>query len=157
MSLTMNWRQEIRERWGIEVLENADSLPEAVLWTTRCSKTKNGVDCGRPKDLYVSPINRYFYRWAERAGVRYGVLSDKYGLHLDTEKLAYYDVHPSDLGLNDRVALGQLIRQKLEHIEIACIVFYSPSPLMSIPYFEMLYHSGLEIIFTTRLRQKTRS
>jgi hypothetical protein len=155
VSLTANWRWEIRERWGIEVLENADSLPEAVMWTTRCSKTKNGVDRGRPKDLYVSPINRYFYRWAEKEGVRYGVLSDKYGLHLDTEELDYYDVHPSGLDSDDKVALGRLIRQKLECMGIVCIVFYSPSPLMSIPYFEMLYHSELETIFTTRLRRKT--
>ena len=151
MGLTANWRQEIRELWGIEGLENADSLPEAVLWATRCSKTKNGVHHGTPRELYVSPINKYFYRCMEEQGLRYGVLSDKYGLHFDDEELPYYDVHPSDLSQHDKERLGQIIQDKALRQGLTQVVFYSPSPLMSVPYFEMLYNSGLDLFYTTRL------
>jgi hypothetical protein len=151
MNLTANWRQEIHERWDIKGLENADDLTDPVLWATRCSKTKNGIHSGTPKELYVSSVNRYFYRCMEEQGLRYGVLSDKYGFHFDNEKLPNYDIHPSDLSQRDRKLLGQLIRDKAVGQGFARIVFYSPSPLMSVPYFEMLHHSGLEVFYTTRL------
>jgi hypothetical protein len=151
VSLTVNWRQEIRERWGIKILENMDCLPEAVLWTTRCSKTKNDVNCGTPKELYVSSVNKYFYKCMERQGLRYGVLSDKYWLHFDNEELPYYDIHPSDLSRHDKKRLGQLIRDKATAQSFTQVIFYSPSPLMSVPYFEMLHYSDLDLFYTTRL------
>jgi len=151
VGLTANWSQEIRERWGIKGLESADSLSEAVLWTTRCSKTKSGVHSGTPKELYTSSVNRYFYRRMEEQGLRYGVLSDKYGLHFDGEKLPNYDIHPSDLSQYDKEWLGQLIRDKALAQGFTQIIFYSSSPLMSVPYFEMLHHSGLDVFYTTRV------
>jgi len=151
MKLSANWKTEIQDRWGIQVLESIECAPQEALWTTRCSKTKRGVACGRPKDLYVSPVNKFFYRWTEAQGVRYGVLSDKYGLHLDEEELEYYDLHPSALTVSDKQRLGELIRQKASEAGFDSVVFYSPSPLMSVPYFEMLFYSELEIFHTTRL------
>lgn len=151
MVLTSNWRNEIRERWGIYVLGQYDLLLGEALWVTRCSKTKSGVDRGTPKELYVSPVNRHFYRRMEKQGLRYGVLSDKYGLHFDDEELPYYDVHPSDLSQHDKERLGQIIRDKALRQGFTQVIFYSPSPLMSVPYFEMLHHSGLDMLYTTRL------
>lgn len=152
MILTANWRQEILERWGINSLENTTSLSEAVLWITRCSKTKNDIHRGKPKHLYVSSINKYFYRFMEEHSLRYGVLSDKYGLHLDDEKLPYYDVHPSKLNQRNKEELGRLIRDKAIAQGFTAFIFYNPSPLMSVPYFEMLYCSGLDLFYTTRLK-----
>jgi hypothetical protein len=151
VGLTANWSQEIHERWGIKGLESANSLSEAILWTTRCSRTKNGVHCGTPKELYTSPVNRYFYRRMEERDLRYGVLSDKYGLHFDDEKLPCYDIHPSILSQHDKEWLGQLIRDKALAQGFTQIIFYSPSPLMSAPYFEMLHHSSLDVFYTTTL------
>lgn len=151
MVLTANWRNEIRERWGIHLLSQYGPLVGEALWVTRCSRTKSGVHCGTPKELYVSSANRYFYRCMEKEDLRYGVLSDKYGLHFDDEELPYYDVHPRDLSRHDKEWLGQMIRDKALRRGFTQVIFYSQSPLMSVPYFEMLYYSGLDIFYTTAL------
>jgi hypothetical protein len=88
----------------------------------------------------------------EEHSLRYGVLSDKYGLHLDDEKLPYYDVHPSKLNQRNKEELGRLIRDKAIAQGFTAFIFYNPSPLMSVPYFEMLYCSGLDLFYTTRLK-----
>jgi len=151
MVLTANWRNEIRKHWGVRVVSQYGLVGKKALWVTRCSKTKNSVRRGTPKELYVSLVNKYFYRYMEKHGLRYGVLSDKYGLHFDDEMLPYYDIHPSTLSMHEKERLGQLIRDKAMARDITQIVFYSPSPLMSVPYFEMLYHSDLNLLYTTRL------
>ena len=151
MRLTVNWRAEIRELWGIHFVDHQADLPANVLWVTRCSRTKNDAKSGMPKDLYVSPVNRYFYRTLERWGERYAVLSDYYGLHFDNEELEWYDVHPSGLSRDDKERLGQIIREKATQQGFNTIIFYAPAPLMSIPYFEMLYFSGLDRFYTTKL------
>jgi hypothetical protein len=151
VKLTSRWRREIREEWSIETLEPTRPLLRAALWTTRCSKTKQDVVRGKPRDLYVSPINLLFYRWVEERGLRYGVLSDKYGLHLQEEELEYYDLHPSVLTVSDKRRLGETIKKKAVRVGFGTIVFYNPSPLMSVPYFEMLYYSGLDVYYTTVL------
>lgn len=151
MRLSAKWRAEIRDIWGIVVLESVKRVPQNALWTTRCSRTKNKRTWGRPKDFYVSTINQFFYKWAEEQGVRYGVLSDKYGLHLDDEELEYYDLHPSALTDSDKRRLGELIRRKALEAGFNSIAFYNPSPLMSVPYFEMLHYSELKVFYTTKL------
>ncbi len=151
MLLSAGWRVNLEKIWGIRVLSQGHTLPEHVLWVTRCSKTKSGITRGTPKEMYVSAINRYFYRHLERWGKRYGVLSDRYGLHFDNEELPWYDVHPSQLSQEDKRRLGQIIRDRAMREGFRTIVFYAPAPLMSVPYFEMLYFSGLELFYTTRL------
>lgn len=150
-NLTANWKQEIFDLWGIRLLSNMKLQSECFLWTTRCCKTKRTGNVGRPKDFYISPIVQFFCRLMEQNGLTYGILSDNYGLHLDSEDLEYYDIHPSSLILEDKERLGHLIRHKALANGFDSIVFYSPSPLMSIPYFEMLGYSGLNIWYTTRL------
>ena len=151
MPLLANWRVDIGKIWGIRILPQEGRLPEDVLWITRCSKTKSGIIRGTPKEMYVSAINRYFYRHMERWGKRYGVLSDHYGLHLDNEELPWYDIHPSQLSQEDKRQLGQVIRNKALREGFRTIIFYAPAPLMSIPYFELLHFSGLKLFYTTRL------
>lgn len=151
MVLTLNWREEIRERWGIHLLDRYCQLVRDILWVTRCSKIKSNVSCGIPKDLYVSSVNKYFYGFMEKQGLRYGVLSDKYGLHMDEESLSYYDVHPRILTSEDKRALGKLIRDKATCSGFSQIAFYNNSPLMSIPYFQMLHYSELPVFYTTSL------
>jgi len=146
-----NWKEEITEQWGIEVINDSVAVPRHVLWTTRCSRTKEDRQRGLPEEMYVSALNRYFYRYVKSHGLRFGVLSDKYGLHLDTERLAYYDVHPRDLSATQKMLLGRLIARKASAKGFSTILFYNSSPLMSKPYFEMLAHSGLRILYMTRL------
>ena len=150
MTFGKNWREDIRRWWGIETLEDPTAAPPDILWTTRCSQTKRRVS-GRPEEVYVSILNRRFYRFVKDRGLRFGVLSDKYGLHMDDERLAYYDMHPSQLLPAQKVLLGGLIRQKTAAAGFDAVAFYNNSPLMSKPYFEMLAHSGLKVFYTTRL------
>ncbi len=149
--LGAGWRHQIRTRWGISVAGALTVAVDFALWVTRCSKAKGDVLCGTPEELYVSPVNRYFYARMGEYGVRFGVLSDKYGLHLDRQELPAYDVHPRTLSDADKRRLGQLIRAVALGEGFSRIVFYSPSPLMSVPYFEMLSYSGLAVQYTTRL------
>ena len=149
--LTPNWEQEIFDMWGIRLLAEMECKPETLLWTTRCCRTKRGHTLGRPRDFYISPIVQFFCRLVEQAKLRYGVLSDRYGLHLDFEELEWYDIHPGSLCMEDKERLGRLIRQKALLMGFDSVAFYSNAPLMSMPYFEMLYYSGLNIWYTTKL------
>jgi hypothetical protein len=71
--------------------------------------------------------------------------------HGSDEELGYYDLHPGVLTPKQRTALGKLIREKAKERGFRTLVFYDNSPLMSVPYLEMLSHSGLEVLFATRL------
>lgn len=146
----MSWQQEILDKWNVKYIDSLSKLPEGVLWTSRCSKTKK-LAGGLPKNLYVSSLNIKFYECMEKYGLRYAILSDLYGIHFDDEKLAYYDIHPSSLTAEEKERLGKIIGEKTKGRGYSKVVFYNSSPLMSRPYFEMLSHSGLEVYFVTRL------
>lgn len=150
--MSRDWKVEIKRAWGIDYLEDPRAAPERALWITRCSKTKR-LATGFPRDLYVSQLNLFFYGFVHAHRKRYGIVSDKYGLHLDIEKLPYYDIHPSELSEKQKELLGQKIRKKAQSADFQILIFYNNSPLMSKPYFEILSASGLEIFFVTRLPQ----
>ena len=102
----------------------------------------------------LSSSTRHFYSYVITRGLQFAVLSDKYGLHFSDESLPYYDIHPSALTHEDKKNLGLLIRGKALTRGYEKIVFYNNSPLMSVPYLEMLSYSRLEVFFITRLSQK---
>ena len=154
--MVADWRRYIRRRWRIIPVESVKAVWGPALWTTRCSRTKP-VPQGFPHEMYLSPITNAFFRFVHKHGLRYGVLSDRYGLHLDIERLPYYDVHPSELSDADKQALGLAIRRKVEQLGFDRIVFYNVSPLMSVPYFEMLFYSGLPTYFIRSLSPCNRS
>ena len=154
-SLTSDWELEILDKWGIRRIHGMEYKPETLLWTTRCCKTKRDQALGRPKDFYVSHPVLFFCNLMERTKLRYGILSDRYGLHLDCEELEWYDIHPTSLSTKDKERLGKLIRQKALLMGFDSIAFYSNTPLMSVPYFEMLYYSRLNTWYTTRLNLLT--
>lgn len=147
---THDWKERLARQWGIGLVENPSLEVPNALWTTRCSKTKR-VGRGLPEQMYASPLNQLFYRFVNGRGLRFAVVSDKYGLHMDDERLPYYDIHPSALCGSQKRALGGLIRRKALAAGFSTIVFYNNSPVMSKPYFEMLAHSGLKVLYTTRL------
>jgi hypothetical protein len=102
--------------------------------------------------MYDSYITRYFYRFVLQQHLPFAIISDKFGLHFSDEKLSYYDLHPGALSAKQRVALGDIIREKARQRGFRTLVFYNNAPLMSTPYFEILSHSGLEVLFATRLK-----
>jgi hypothetical protein len=154
MAVCPNWKMHIRRRYGIEPVSEAElnrlALSPAVLWTSRCCKTKRSR-YGTPAEMYDSCVTRYFYRWVTMGDLPYAIVSDRYGLHFSDEALSCYDTHPSDLSAEDRRKLGQEIGEKARKVGFATVVFYNNSPLMSLPYFEMLGASGLRVFFATRL------
>ena len=148
--LAANWRDEIAERWNVGLLEVGEEVGKDRLWCSRCAAGKS-AGRGLPEELYLSRQLRTFYRFVRRSGVRFGILSDLYGLHLDDERLEAYDVHPSSLTPERKVELGTIIGEKARVAGFERAVFYAISPVRSVPYFEMLCASGLDVLYTTKI------
>lgn len=75
----------------------------------------------------------------------------QYGLCFDDEVIELYDTHPSQLHEKDKINLGKMIKQKCIERGYNKIIFYNSSPLLSVPYFQMLYFSGIEFFYITNL------
>ena len=92
------WREDLA-RYKINILEPSEVIVKArepnVLVVTNCNATK-GISEGSaiPKEFYVSKQNLRFYNWCEELDLRYGVISDEYGLFLCNEEKEYYDTIP---------------------------------------------------------------
>lgn len=149
-----NWREEIA-RYGIVTLDTAEQIKEAMgkyslLVCSRCSKTKT-KKTGIPKEFYVSKPNLQFYRWCEVHHLRYGILSDQYGVHMEDEVKEYYDIHPSTLSESQFRELAAKIRKRT--LEQGChgFLYFNSSPIMSSPYFYMMQLTGLKIFYITKL------
>lgn len=155
--MTRNWKNEILSMYGVRAIERARDIPDQkagapYLWVSRCSKTKTGKDRALPREFYVSKWNRLFYAYMSRYGLRYGILSDRYGLHMDDERLDYYDIHPSQLTGEQKRRLGIIIGEKAKERGYEGLIFWYVSPVMSRPYFEMMSHSGLRCYYIASLK-----
>ena len=147
----LNWESSILDIYNIEYIKNPEDIPDNVLWSSRCSRTKTGKDNALPNEFYVSAINLGFYKYCEKNGFRYGILSDLYGVHFDDERLDFYDIHPTALTMERKKELGIIIRNKCRKRNYSKIIYYNSGPIMSKPYFDMLYYSGLKAYFITKL------
>ena len=153
MKLTKNWKNEIKEIWGIMYCPLIfDVYDTNTLLVTKCSKfKKQSNELLMPKELYTSKQNIKFYSFCEQYQLPYAILSDKYGLFYYDETKECYDIHPSQLSDKDKENLGLIIKNKALQRDYNTIIFYASSPLMSKPYFDMLSYSGLQIFFATTL------
>ena len=151
-----NWEEEIKEHYGIIHVKSLKEVRElqknGSLLCSRCSKQKINVS-GKsiPKYLYTGNLNRSFYRWCEFYNFNYAILSDKYGVIYDNEKVERYDKHPSTLEEQDFIKLAQTIKKKMKKGKYKSFTFYNTSPIMSKPYFYMMYLTGFPIYFITKL------
>lgn len=149
-----NWREQIAAA-GIHYLTSADQIKNAMrqhnlLAVSRCSKTKTRKT-GTPKEFYVSKPNLQFYHWCEQHKLRYGILSDEYGLHMDDEVREYYDIHPSTLSEGQFRKLAVKIRTKMNKLGYGGLLCFNSSPIMSSPYFYMMQLTGLKMFYITKL------
>jgi len=149
-----NWRDEIA-CYGIITLDTAEQIRNAMaqyklLACSRCSKTKT-KKTGIPKEFYVSAPNLQFYHWCEIHKLRYGILSDMYGIHMDDEVKEYYDVHPSKLSESDFRKLAVKIKTRMNELGYRGFLYFNSSPIMSSPYFYMMQLTGLKIFYITKL------
>lgn len=148
--LGCNWKREFAARWQITFHTTAFDA-SLYLWTTRCSQIKSTLAKGTPKELYRAPLNLYFYRQMEALGFNYGILSDRYGLHMDDELKATYNIHPSLLSLTRKKELGRVVRDKVLSRGFRGVIFYNNSPLRSVPYLQILAYSQVPTVFTTKI------
>ena len=146
------WKHILTNDYGFRYIDNLNEIPKDALWTTSCSKTKSRKRKGFPCNFYISKYNLLFYKYAELMNFDYGVISDKYGIHMMDEKLQNYDIHPSELSLTDKFELGQKIKNKIKDKGYEKIVFYYPSPLMSKPYFQILWYSKLPVSYISNIK-----
>lgn len=145
--LTKEWKTVLENDYGFKYVTKCEDIPSNALWTTSCSKTKFSGKKGYPTDFYLGKYNLLFYNHMERKNLNFGVLSDKYGIHMYDECLDYYDIHPKKLTLENKADLGKIIKKKVKKYGFKELVFYYPSPLQSKPYFEMLWFSKLPIYY----------
>jgi hypothetical protein len=145
------WRDEIWRRWGITTVDpDAVSRDLQTLWTTRCCKIKSQTG-GTPRDLYRSNVPQRFLHRMEQLGLHHAIISDLYGLHFSGVWMAAYDRAPCDLNPAQRRLLGCEIGWQAGQRSFTSLCFYNNSPVLSAPYFEILSHSGLTVMYHTRL------
>jgi len=146
-----DWKHCIEREYKFKYITRAWDIPGDALWATSCSRTKR-MFMGFPRELYQGRYNLIFYRYMDAYGLEYGVLSDRYGIHMYDECLDYYDIHPGELDIKDKQKLGRMVRQKLRKYGFKKIVFYHPSPLRSKPYFHILWFSRVPVYYITDIK-----
>jgi hypothetical protein len=149
------WREEIWLRWRIATI-HPDKIgrDQNVVWTTRCCRIKSALG-GTPEELYLSPLPQRFLRCMTQLGVSHAIISDLYGLHFSGSWMPSYDIAPRDLDALQRKVLGGLIGRQAREQGFKALSFYNNSPVMSLPYFEVLSHSGLKLFYHTRLPERS--
>ncbi|AXV39088.1 hypothetical protein [Methanobacterium sp. BAmetb5] len=146
------WVKVLCNDYKFQYIQHIDNIPDGALWSTSCSKTKSSKSRGYPRDFYVGRYNKLFYKYTDLFNLDYGIISDKYGIHMRDECLDYYDIHPSNLSLDDKFNLGLVVRDKILEQGFKELIFYYPSPLQSIPYFEILWYSELPVFYISKIK-----
>jgi hypothetical protein len=90
-----------------------------------------------------------------RLGLNHAIVSDLYGLHFPDVWKPVYDTPPGDLSVAERRSLGRNIGHQARRRGFSRLCFYNNSPIMSRPYFEVLSHSGLTVLYHTRLPEES--
>lgn len=149
MKLGKNWKKTLEEDYNFKIINNYKEFPSKkdTLFCNRCCAKKSEKEKAKPKDLYISNLNYKFYFNMENYKLNYGTLSDKYGLVLENEKIKNYELHPENLNKDKKKILGREIYKKFNSLDKKYLIFYNTSPLMSLPYLEMLVYSKLDNLF----------
>lgn len=147
-----DWKNILINEYKFKYISSTEEIPTDCIWATSCSKTKKSRKKGYPKEFYQGRYNKNFYKSIEKNDFEYGVISDKYGIHMFDEKLDYYNIHPSELSYENKKELGRKIKEKVSKYDYNGIIFYYPSPLLSKPYFEILWYSRLPIYYISKIK-----
>lgn len=154
-----HWEVDTLNNYNIKHLKSLkevkDLLNNGAVMCSRCSAIKTTtLQEAVPKDFYLSTINKNFYKWCEFSKFPYAILSDLYGLHWYDVKEKTYDIHPSSLKEEDFHRLSKIIKERVLDRGYTSLIFYNSSPVMSKPYFYMMYLTGLPVYFITKLHIK---
>jgi len=148
-----NWKETIKSFYNIEHVTSIQKYnPSDTIFLTRCSSAKSGKVRGTPSQMYWGAINKKFYRMLDKFELYYGVCSDFLGVVFKDEEFDNYDVHPADITDEDKRKLGEIISTKIKEKGFKNAYFFNTSPLLSRPYFEMLYYSQIPVKYFSDLQ-----
>lgn len=143
-----NWKGSL-EKLGIVVHQGplAVFMNKKTLLVGNCSSTKGKP--GTCREYYLGKGPQQLMDFAELWKYPYGILSDLHGLCYQDEIIEPYDVAPDQVANPEGV--GNLIARKARERKVTRVVYYCTSPLRARPYLRFLYHSGLKVVYTTKL------
>lgn len=118
-------------------------LSGKVLLLGTCSKTKRPVQQGTPVQLYGSWQVELLDRVCRKNGLRYGVLSDEYGVVMDRETVVNYDTPPDAVTEDGFKRLGEVLATKMEVAGFSRLCLFTVNPKRTVPYCKIILGSGL--------------
>lgn len=81
-----------------------------------CVSMKSEKAC-KAKDMYISPLFKYSYKFALNAGVNeIYILSAKYGVIKDDEIITPYNLTLNDMSRNERISWSENVNLKFKQI-----------------------------------------
>lgn len=152
----LTWQQTFRSQ-GIKLYEGVsrELLARGYLLTTCCSTTKGIAKTNREllaSEMYLGKPQVEFYEFCDRNNLRYGILSDLYGLHMDTERFPLYDIGPQQLPDTVLWRRGEMIRDVCDRLGYKGIIFQLCSPVRARTYLVMALASRLPVVYTIPLK-----
>jgi len=141
---------EVKEKYAITLCDPKD-VPEDALWSTRCSRRKSFLKFGTPKEIYTSPQNQEFYLWAEKKGILYETISDKYGPVMNYQIIETYNLAPDELSDAEKRDIGKAVKVKCRGLGYESLVLYCKDYEEAKPYLKILSYSGLKVYWVRRL------
>lgn len=145
------WPYIFSIKYDVTVIEYMKEAPEDAIWITRCSREKSTLEQGTAQQIYSGKWNQLFYTTAQERKKRFGTISDYYGLVLETDTILNYNLPPSALGTVKKKILGERIREQCIKNNIPSLCFWYASPIMSVPYMEILKYTRLPVFYARKL------
>lgn len=157
MNAWKDYKNHILNTWNIKTIDTMaefkklDSAHHLLICTGCSAQKREDGGSHKPSELYLGSKNVNFYKMMITNKREFATLSDLHGLCLEDETYENYDVHPSELTIDDFKKLGESIKAKADLKQYDAILYYNPSPIMGSPYFKMLSHTGLPVYYFTKL------
>lgn len=123
-------------------------LSGKVLLLGTCSRIKHPVKRGTPVQLYASWQVALLDRVCRANGLRYGVLSDEYGVVMDGQSVENYTTPPEAVSPEGFVALGLRVKKALAALGVTRVCLFTANPKRTVPYCKILRLSGVSYTWT---------
>ncbi len=143
-------KNEVEKKYAVTLCDPKD-VPKDALWSTRCSRRKSFLKFGTPKEIYTSPQNQEFYLWAEKKGILYGTISDKYGPVMNYQIIETYNLSPDELSDAEKRDIGKAVKVKCRDLGYESLVLYCKNYGEAKPYLKILSYSGLKVYWIQEL------
>ena len=137
-------------------LPSLKNLIRGVIFLTGCSKLKSDLAKGISKEIYVSKKNQSLYSFCEKNNLKYGTLSDKYGLVKANQIIQNYELAPENITREQKEYLKIQIEKQLAEEKIDTIYFFGPRLLQSFTYLYLLKDYPAKKFLITTLKKKIR-